>query len=262
VSLCREGKPTARNHFGRYATANSPRAYSWLEMEQKPRVQLSAITPPSTPVDTSLHRPSDNMGLRDRFRDLLCIPRKDRRAQGEARSEADAAEAPREANLAMPRPVESTPDLRIGASKTLPMSSPLAPRDQETSDTQTALPHATALTNPPPNTGNSVVLDHNQSAPREGERLEPLDHVPNRGAATENKSNWKSTAYSSAKVVIDVAKESSEVFPPLKAAVGGLAAILKHYDVWSNPPTPSTILTITPAIDGQSENDRIVDTAD
>jgi hypothetical protein len=89
-----------------------------------------------------------------------------------------------------------------------------------------------------------------------------LDRAPDQGIANENKSNWKSTAYSSAKVVIDVVKESSDIFPPLKAAVGGLAAILKHYDVRSISPTPSTILTITPANDGQSENDRIIDTPD
>jgi len=50
-------------------------------------------------------------------------------------------------------------------------------------------------------------------------------------AAYENKSNWKSTAYASAKVVIDVVKESSDVFTPLKSVAGGLSAVLKHYDV-------------------------------
>ena len=121
---------------------------------------------------------------------------------------------------------------------------------------------AITLTNSPRNTDNSVVSDHTRSLPREGERLEFLDRALDRGAANENKSNWKSTAYSSAKVVVDVVNESSDVFPPLKAAVGGLAAILKHYDVWSISPISSTALTIASANDGQSENDRIVDTPD
>jgi hypothetical protein len=121
---------------------------------------------------------------------------------------------------------------------------------------------AITLTNSPRNTDNSVVSDHIRSVPREGERLEFLDRALDRGAANENKRNWKSTAYSSAKVVVDVVNESSDVFPPLKAAVGGLAAILKHYDVWSISPIPSTVLIIAPANDGQSENDRIVDTPD
>jgi len=40
-----------------------------------------------------------------------------------------------------------------------------------------------------------------------------------------------SAAYSSTKVVIDVVKESSDVFLPLKSVASGLAALLKHYDV-------------------------------
>ena len=51
---------------------------------------------------------------------------------------------------------------------------------------------------------------------------------------TEVKSeSFGATIYASANVVIDVAKESSDVFPPLKSVVGGLSAVLKHYDVCS-----------------------------
>jgi len=60
-----------------------------------------------------------------------------------------------------------------------------------------------------------------------------------------------SAAYSSAKVVIDVVKESSDVFPPLKSVAGGLASVLKHYDVWCLPPIPSTILTTALASNNQ-----------
>ena len=46
----------------------------------------------------------------------------------------------------------------------------------------------------------------------------------------ENKPDWKSTLHASAGLVIDVVKESSDAFTPLKAVAGGLSAILKHYD--------------------------------
>ena len=92
----------------------------------------------------------------------------------------------------------------------------------------------------PPNT-DVVVSDPTHSVTREGEHSKSRDRTSERGAATnENKSesSWKSTAYASAKVVVDVVMESSDVFPPLKAAASGLAAILKHCDVCSAPPGP------------------------
>ena len=63
--------------------------------------------------------------------------------------------------------------------------------------------------------------------------------------AYENKSNWKSTVYATAGLAIDVVKESSDVFTPLKSVAGGLSAILKHYDVrcasFAEPVTPLTL---------------------
>ena len=50
-------------------------------------------------------------------------------------------------------------------------------------------------------------------------------------AAYENKPELSSTAYASARLAIDVLKESSDAFAPLKSVAGGLSAILKHYDV-------------------------------
>ena len=77
--------------------------------------------------------------------------------------------------------------------------------------------------------------------------MESPDHTFDEGAETQNGSSWMSAAYSSAKVVIDLVKESSDVFPPLKSVASGLAAVLKHYDVRSLSPIQSTILTIAPA---------------
>jgi hypothetical protein len=52
-------------------------------------------------------------------------------------------------------------------------------------------------------------------------------------AAYEKKQSWKSTAYATTKLAINMVKESSDVFPPLKSVVGGLSAILQHCDVQS-----------------------------
>jgi len=35
-----------------------------------------------------------------------------------------------------------------------------------------------------------------------------------------------------AKILLDVAKESSDWFPPLKSALGGVNALIKHHGVW------------------------------
>ena len=50
-------------------------------------------------------------------------------------------------------------------------------------------------------------------------------------AAYENESNWKSTVYASAGLAIEVLKETSDAFTPLKSVVSGLSVILKYYDV-------------------------------
>ena len=34
-----------------------------------------------------------------------------------------------------------------------------------------------------------------------------------------------------AKITLDVAKESADWFPPLKSALGGVSALVKHYEV-------------------------------
>jgi hypothetical protein len=60
-------------------------------------------------------------------------------------------------------------------------------------------------------------------------RSEPVElssYTVDSKASYENKPNWKSVG-----LVVDVLKESSDVFTPLKSVAGGLSAILKHYDV-------------------------------
>ena len=34
------------------------------------------------------------------------------------------------------------------------------------------------------------------------------------------------------KLLLDIAKDSSDWFPPLKAALGGVSALIKHYEVF------------------------------
>jgi len=43
-------------------------------------------------------------------------------------------------------------------------------------------------------------------------------------------SAWQ-TAYSTARMVVDITKESSDMFLPLKAVVGALSVLIKNYDV-------------------------------
>jgi hypothetical protein len=193
----------------------------------------------------NLHRPSNNM----KWRDFLSIPKKHRRTRSKARSELDPIEASSEADLAVPRPTESTPDLRIGTS-TLPTPDPLISGDQKPSGMRTTAFQTIHLTILPRNIDDDPI----RSVPSDVHlSVDPV-------AAHENKSTWKSTAYSTTKLAINMVKESSDVFPPLKSVVGGLSAILQHCDVRStSQTTASMMLTVIPANDGVPPDDRIVD---
>lgn len=46
-------------------------------------------------------------------------------------------------------------------------------------------------------------------------------------------SNWK-TAYGAARMAVEIANASSDMFLPLKAVVGALSVLIKNYDV--SPP--------------------------
>ena len=70
-------------------------------------------------------------------------------------------------------------------------------------------------------------------------QLESSENNVKPTATDDNGSNWKSTAYSTTKLAINLVKESADVFPPLKSVVGGLSAILNHCDVRSIPYHPT-----------------------
>ena len=77
-------------------------------------------------IFTSLHRLSDKMKLLK----YLCLPKSYRRERSKARSEIGPIEGQSGAGLAVLRPTESAPDLRIGTS-TVPAPSPLVLSNQE-----------------------------------------------------------------------------------------------------------------------------------
>ena len=80
--------------------------------------------------------------------------------------------------------------------------------------------------NTDPNTGS------NKNLPVPGGSLQKSpDHTVDQKAAPESGSDWKSTAYSATRLAIDLVKETSDAFPPLKAVAAGLSVILNHCDV-------------------------------
>ena len=69
---------------------------------------------------------------------------------------------------------------------------------------------------------------------REQEGAEPNveDESPGASAAAdENKSDWKSTASASAKLVLRGVRDSADAFGPLKSVAGGLCFVLENYEV-------------------------------
>ena len=62
-------------------------------------------------------------------------------------------------------------------------------------------------------------------------------------AADENRPGWKSTASSSAKLVLRAVRDSSDAFGPLKSVAGGLCFILENCEVRYPPYKPSVTLT-------------------
>ena len=52
------------------------------------------------------------------------------------------------------------------------------------------------------------------------------DDIPTRG-----RDNGWQTAYAAARMAVEIAKESSDMFLPLKAVVGAMSALIKNYDV-------------------------------
>ena len=56
-------------------------------------------------------------------------------------------------------------------------------------------------------------------------------HDPGDDAAGRGRNTGWQTAYNTARMAIDFTKESSDMFPPLKAVVGAVSVLIKNYDV-------------------------------
>lgn len=177
------------------------------------------------------------------------------------RNEADAIKDPSEVGRIIPHPVESGEALGTGSNPTPRTIAPLNLKKHVASGMRMTVFRVIYLTVLPRNADN-VVSDPTPSATRKATRPKPWDRILNRSTGTsedKSESSFGSIAHAPAKVVVDVVKESSDVFPPLKALAGGLIAVLKHYDVGPVSLSPSRMLIIAPASGGQSENNRVFD---
>jgi hypothetical protein len=199
-----------------------------------------------------LHRPNDDM----KFSKFLRLPKSHRWSRSKTRSEiAPTDDGQSEADQTIPRLTESTPDLRIGTS-TLPTPSPLASRDQESDSMYTTLSRKAHLSppfrvtqtlTPFPIKFLSVPGTDQSSLPKSS------GYTADPETAPESKSDWGSTAYATTKLAINLVKESSDVFPPLKSILGGLSAILDHCDVRSISSKP----TVHGSYDGPSKRSPV-----
>ena len=79
-------------------------------------------------------------------------------------------------------------------------------------------------------------------------------------AADEKKSNWKSTASATAKLLLRGVRDTADAFGPLKSVAGGLCFILENCEVWSPSRVRCQTLTGAPANGGECAGNRIVGT--
>ena len=91
---------------------------------------------------------------------------------------------------------------------------------------------------PPRNTDPDTVSNQNLPVPGGSLQKSPGHTVEQKA---ESGSDWKSTAYATTKLAIDLVKETSDAFPPLKAVAAGLSVILNHCDVSFVSPGPNDL---------------------
>ena len=91
----------------------------------------------------------------------------------------------------------------------------------------------------------SVTLHHDKSG-------EPS------AAVDETKSNWKSTASATAKLLLRGVRDSADAFGPLKSVAGGLCFIVENCEVWSPSCIRCRTLTGALANEGEYRRNRVV----
>jgi len=97
--------------------------------------------------------------------------------------------------------------------------------DSERADSLSSLPR------PEPD----IMTDGGREREGGGSNAEDKSVKPAAGV-DENKSDWKSTASASAKLLLRGVRDSADAFPPLKSVAGGLCFILENCEVWSPLP--------------------------
>jgi len=80
------------------------------------------------------------------------------------------------------------------------------------------------------------------------------------GAADQKKSNWKSTASSTAKLLLRGVRDSADAFGPLKSVAGGLCFILENCEVWLIAYIGMCETYRLPAYKGKWADNRIIGT--
>ena len=129
--------------------------------------------------------------------------------------------------------VETAVGGRPGLAEAKPLSpspSTPIPHSGEPESTWTCLFHLLNLIVLSDNTEASAAPDQVPEAARPNESAEP-------GPATsEEKSNWMSTAVSTAKLLLRGVRDAADAFGPLKSVAGGLCFILDNYEVRPSSP--------------------------
>lgn len=109
----------------------------------------------------------------------------------------------------------SSPRPSAGQSPAIELTAPHPPAPSSETEPQinsgTAVEDAPGIAAPPA-TDEAPSLDQTSPHPQPG-------------------STWVGTSWNAAKLILDVIKEASDVFPPLKSAAGGLSAAIKHVEV-------------------------------
>ena len=85
--------------------------------------------------------------------------------------------------------------------------------------------------------GTSTISDHVPATLHHDESGEPSP------VANENKSNWKSTASATAKLLLRGVRDTADAFGPLKSVAGGLCFILENCEVRSPSRIRCLVLT-------------------
>ena len=68
------------------------------------------------------------------------------------------------------------------------------------------------------------------------EVVSPDESAKPGSAASDEKSNWRSTAVATAKLLLRGVRDSADVFGPLKSVAGGLCFVLENYEVRFSTP--------------------------